>query len=239
MRVSRPDVLTLSFRALSVSETIAVSAVGALSFGILEQLTTGTIAAVTVGGAVLAFTLLLGFARGRAAMLRGETVIPSPADQSTSKAASGRVTGPGATGDLALDRLEFQAAWYETHANQSRVSYQIIKGVQIVAAALVPVVITLSSPGWIAASLGAGVVVLEGFQGNFKFHDNWISYRNAREALMREKYLYLIRAGVYAGAPEPQKLLAEHVEMIAGEEHVSWLQAQELRPKDATRAKST
>jgi uncharacterized protein DUF4231 len=153
-------------------------------------------------------------------------------------APTGRITGPGATGDLTLDRLEWQADWYEKNANRSRLSFQTLKVIQILAAALVPVMATLSYPAWITASLGGSVVLVEGIQGAFKFHDNWIGYRNAHEALIREKYLFLAHADAYAMAPDPHRLLAEHVEAVSGEEHAGWLQAQQQPPRQGTEAKS-
>jgi hypothetical protein len=90
-------------------------------------------------------------------------------------------------------------------------------------AALVPVTITLAEPGWVPAALGALVVVVEGFQGAFKLHDNWLSYRGAHEALVREKYLFLAHADGYASPQKRHRLLAEQVEAISGQENVSWV----------------
>jgi diacylglycerol kinase family enzyme len=89
-------------------------------------------------------------------------------------------------------------------------------------AAGLPVTVAASAPSWIPAAMGALIAVIEGAQQLFKFQENWINYRSSCENLRREQYLYLARAGHYAGATDAVALLAESVERILGQETSHW-----------------
>jgi hypothetical protein len=102
-----------------------------------------------------------------------------------------------------------------------------IKVVQIVSAALIPVLATASLPTWVAGGLGALIVVLESVQQLFQFHSNWTHYRSTSEALKHEKYLYLAGAGAYAKAADPTALLCERVEGRVSQEHATWASEQQ------------
>ncbi len=87
-----------------------------------------------------------------------------------------------------------------------------LKVLQIVIAAAIPIVAGADASAWITGSLGASIVVFEGFQQLFQFQQNWLGYRATAEALKHQKFLYLARAGRYRDAPAPDARLAEHVE---------------------------
>jgi len=138
----------------------------------------------------------------------------------------GRTPAARGTGDVVLDRAEFEIAWYERHATTSRLSYCTIKILQILLAAFVPVAAGLSAPKLVTGSLGGLVVVLEGVQQLFRFHDNWVRYRQTNEDMLREKYLYAASAGDYAATPTPRRLLAERIEALASREAHQWINLQ-------------
>jgi Protein of unknown function (DUF4231) len=143
----------------------------------------------------------------------------------------GRTPPASGTGDVVLDRAEYEIAWYEKHATASRVSYCAIKLLQILLAAFVPVAVGVNAPRLVTGSLGGLVVVLEGVQQLFRFHDNWIRYRQTSEDMLREKYLYAGSAGDYADTPSPRRLLAERIESLASREAHQWVNLQ--KPEDA------
>jgi Protein of unknown function (DUF4231) len=138
----------------------------------------------------------------------------------------GRTSAASSTGDVVLDRAEFEIAWYQKHATTSRLSYCTIKLLQILLAAFVPVAAGLSAPKLVTGSLGGMVVVLEGVQQLFRFHDNWVRYRQTAEDMLREKYLYAASGGDYAGALNPRRLLAERIEALASRESHQWINLQ-------------
>lgn len=66
--------------------------------------------------------------------------------------------------------------------------------------------------------LGACVVVLQGVEQLYHFHDQWLTHRSTFEELKREETLYLAKAGPYQNALDPDALLALRVEDIRGAE---------------------
>jgi hypothetical protein len=131
----------------------------------------------------------------------------------------------------AWDRLESQIRWYGGHARSNKRWYLRIKVVQIVAAAVIPVIAAADLAVWVAGALGALVVVLESVQQLFQFHSNWTSYRSTSEALKHEKFLYVAKAGAYATAKDPAGLLAERIEGRVSQEHAAWASEQQHQQK--------
>jgi hypothetical protein len=141
---------------------------------------------------------------------------------------SGRLAPAESTGDLVLDRAEYQIRWYSSHADRNRIWYTSIKLLQVVAGALVPFGAGIESIPWpVTGSLGGAIVVLEGVQQLFRFHDNWVRYRATTEAMTREKYLYGAHAGGYATAADPRALLAERIEALTAQEASAWATLQQ------------
>lgn len=75
--------------------------------------------------------------------------------------------------DVPLGRLEDQIAWYSRRSASDQRWFRILKGVQLVAAAAVPVAATLDAPGVVTGTLGAAIVVIEGFQQLNQHQQNW------------------------------------------------------------------
>lgn len=123
-------------------------------------------------------------------------------------------------------RLEEQIAWYSRGARRNKRWYLRIKVVQIVSAAVIPVIAATSLPTWVAGALGALIVILESIQQLFQFHSNWTHYRSTSESLKHEKFLYLAQAGAYATAAHPDALLAERIESRVSQEHAAWASEQ-------------
>ena len=80
---------------------------------------------------------------------------------------------------------------------------------------------------WLTGSVGALIAVLEGIQQLNQYQQNWIRYRSTCESLKREKYLYLAKAGPYAGVSDARALLAERIESLGSEEEAKRVSAQE------------
>ena len=140
---------------------------------------------------------------------------------------------------LVLRRVNRQIQWYDRHATTARIWYCGIKVAQIVLAAAVPVAVGLDLPKLITGSLGGLIVVLEGIQQLYRFHDNWVRYRWTNAAMEREKALWAARAGDYADADRPDALLALRIEELTSREATQWvaLQSQtEGRPAPADEA---
>lgn len=124
-----------------------------------------------------------------------------------------------------LCRLNWSIQWHTLAHRQATRWYTGLKGIQILAAAIIPVLTavggnSLLTKGWIAG-LGALVVTVEGIQQLKKYASNALLWGQGKEALKQEYYLY--RAGVnpYSGM-EPNKVLAERIEQIIGREVGKW-----------------
>ena len=131
------------------------------------------------------------------------------------------------TADITIDRLEDQLTWYDTKAAAAQRMYKRLKSAMLIAAALIPVAALCPYGRVVDASLGALVMILEGFQQLGQYQQNWFTYRATAEALKHEKYLYLAPAGAYLYAENPRQLLAEQIESLVSQEHAKWSAAQE------------
>lgn len=127
-------------------------------------------------------------------------------------------------------RLEDQLAWYDRNARAVQPRFKALKVIELIIAALLPVVAGVSAPAQVGL-LGAAVVVLEGVQHLFQYQANWILYRATAQALERERYLYLASAGPYDGS-DRHAMLAERIEGLIPQEHPRWNEGQQ-QPIDA------
>jgi hypothetical protein len=130
--------------------------------------------------------------------------------------------------DVVWDCLESQIAWYDARSARNQRTFKRLKYVEIVAAAAIPFVAGIDgAPLVIPAVLGALVVVVESILHLNQYHENWLTYRSAAEALRGERVLYLARAGYYASAPDPHALLAERIVAMSSRENTKWAAQQE------------
>jgi Protein of unknown function (DUF4231) len=136
-------------------------------------------------------------------------------------------TAGALSADPTFDRLEQQIAWYDRRSRTNQRLFKLVKGVQLIAAAAIPVVATLDAHPAIPAALGALIVVLEGVQQLNQYQQNWSAYRSTCEALKHEKYLFLAHAGPYAGSEDGRPLLADRIEGLISQEHAKWVSARE------------
>ena len=124
-------------------------------------------------------------------------------------------------------RLEDQIAWYDLKSGQNQRRFKVLKGIQLVAAAAIPVAATFGAHAAIAAVLGAVILVVEGFQQLNQYQQNWTLYRSNAEALKHEKFLFIASAGPYAKSENRLALLADRIEGLISQEHAKWVSARE------------
>jgi hypothetical protein len=135
--------------------------------------------------------------------------------------------------DPIVERLEDQIAWYDRDSRSAQRTFKRCKVVEIIAAALIPLLTGLrfSEAVWIAGGLGVVVTAIEGVVHLNQYQQNWITYRSTCEALKHEKYLYLAKAGPYASAADAHPLLAERIESVVSQENAKWASLREPEPK--------
>ena len=88
--------------------------------------------------------------------------------------------------------------WYDREASGNRHAYQTLRLATIALAAAIPVLTTSHAPPLATAIVGATIVITEGVQQLFGFHERYVTFRAAWNALDRERRLYDSRAGRYA-----------------------------------------
>ena len=150
-----------------------------------------------------------------------------------------RDTGDALAGDDPIyARLEDQIAWYDRKSSAAQRTFKRIKVTEILAAAVIPFLAGISLPHdkLIIAGLGVLITILEGFLHLNQYQQIWGSYRSTCEALKHEKYLYLAKAGPYAGSADPRALLAERVESTVSKEDAQWSSLQQQAGKAAVKA---
>jgi hypothetical protein len=123
--------------------------------------------------------------------------------------------------DPTWDRLEDQIDWYDRKSGDNQRHYKRLKLLELAIAASLPVVAGVGSPVWLTGGLASMIVVLEGTQHLYQFQEHWIGYRSTTEALKHERYLYLAKAGPYAGE-DRHRQLAERLEGLISQEHAKW-----------------
>jgi hypothetical protein len=141
------------------------------------------------------------------------------------------------TADPIMERLEDQIAWYDKKSLSNQRTFKRVKVVEIVVAALIPLLSGLKITWivWVIGGLGVVITILEGTLHLNQYQQNWIAYRSTCESLKHEKYVYLGKASPYAAAADPRALLAERVESLVSQEHAKWASSQlpEAKPKPA------
>jgi Protein of unknown function (DUF4231) len=134
------------------------------------------------------------------------------------------------TVDPIMERLEDQIAWYDRKSMWNQRVYKRIKVIEILSAAMIPLIAALPLPDHykaiVTGSLGVLITVLEGLLHLNQYQQNWITYRSTCEALKHEKYVYLGKASPYAGVADARALLAERIESLVSQEHAKWASAQ-------------
>jgi hypothetical protein len=135
--------------------------------------------------------------------------------------------------DPIMERLADQIAWYDRKSLSNQRIYKRIKVVEILAAAIIPLIAALSIPhvAIVTGGLGVLITVLEGLIHLNQYQQSWIAYRSTCEALKHEKYVYLGKAAPYASVAEPYALLAERIESLVSQEHAKWASAQSQESK--------
>jgi hypothetical protein len=133
-----------------------------------------------------------------------------------------------------LRRLHCELTWYHRSALRKKRAYRVVKSVEFILAALVPLGAGLD---WSVATiglLGVVIVVCQGFQQLFQLHAQWLAHRATYEALRREESLYFAKAGPYKGSEDPEALLAERVEKLRAIETNQWVETEMAEKQNET-----
>ena len=123
--------------------------------------------------------------------------------------------------DYLNDRLYDQINWYDQKASAYKKYFCWLRALEIVMAALIPV---LYYWPWFKSGipfLAAAITILAGIAGLMKFHENWVLYRITCESLKYEKFLYLTNTDPY-NTDGKLAILVKRVESILSSERILW-----------------
>src|SRR5436309_16084468 len=88
-------------------------------------------------------------------------------------------------------RVDDQINWMEGKSKYNQVQYKRLKVMELISAAAIPLLVSYHDYGKIfqviTGMLGVLIIVLNGIQQLYKYHENWLTYRTTLEALKREK----------------------------------------------------
>jgi len=145
---------------------------------------------------------------------------------------------PGPTESLTSNdpiyaRLEDQIDWYDRKSRSAQHIFKRMKVVEILAAAIIPLLAALPfrQDKYVTAGLGVLITILEGILHLNQYQQLWSTYRSTSEALKHEKFTYLANAGPYAGVADAHALLAERVESLVSQENAQWSSFQQQAGK--------
>lgn len=125
-------------------------------------------------------------------------------------------------------RLEDQIKWYGKKSATNKTYFRWCQVSQLVMATLITLSGTFNGEAysWVGIALpllGAGIAIISGLLGLFKFQENWLEYRTVCESLKHEKFLFLTRSEPYHDK-NPLGLLVNKVETLISKENTNWSQ---------------
>lgn len=133
------------------------------------------------------------------------------------------------TKDYMLNRILPQMAWYSGKSRENRKKYYFWMTCAILLGAMIPAASVFADGSvWIRALiavLGAAVTAVNAYTTLHNFKDLWLTYRNARESLLRTLYCYFNHAGIFsqeAAQEEKDILLVNVCEEIMSNENSGW-----------------
>lgn len=125
--------------------------------------------------------------------------------------------------------ISIRFRWYAAHARRARIAYRTLGTIQLLAALVIAISVAINAPDWLAPALGGVIALAEGIRTLFGFKDTYPTYTRTAQELRNEAWLYAQRAGRYADAEDPVRLLAERVVEISHEETTDWEAAVKAR----------
>jgi glucan phosphoethanolaminetransferase (alkaline phosphatase superfamily) len=132
--------------------------------------------------------------------------------------------------EYVTNRYEKEVKWYDAKSIHNQKIYRTSQWILIIFSSLTPVLIAINFGlteydflKWIAVFTAIIVAVITGLLRAFKYHENWISYRNICETLKKEIHYYNANVGEYGSSNDKESLFVERVESLISRENNLWL----------------
>lgn len=137
-----------------------------------------------------------------------------------------------ANSEYALSIANGSYNWYVTAAIRSRRMYRLSEILVLVLSAAIPAAAAIAPHDAIVpAILGAIVVVLSGLRAVFHWHDNYLRFSRAREAVEAERRLYHTGAKPYDDPAARDQALVVAISKIEQTEMGGWQKIAVQQPK--------
>ncbi len=125
-------------------------------------------------------------------------------------------------------RYQRAMQYYDDRAKTNQKAHRFCSNyVLIVSVAITPIltvnIFAKEKATIIAALLAPTVAIVSGIAANYKFYENWLSYRATWDALQHELHWRDARTYEYKDAPDRNSLFVDRVEQLISKEGSEWL----------------
>lgn len=144
------------------------------------------------------------------------------------------------------ERVEDQIKWYSDKATCYKTWYKILQTIEIVLAAIIPLLtgysVKVSWIPFVIGCIGVLITIIESLSKLNKLHENWIHYRSTSELLKFQKHLFITRSSPYNNCGDTiENLFVKNIEQIISSENGQWksLNVREAPCADVNHSNST
>lgn len=124
-------------------------------------------------------------------------------------------------------RVDNQIRWYDNKSTTQKRLFYLLRLLTLVSSIFIPFTAGLVeySSGFLILTSVLGLVsaISEGISSFTKVHEKWIQYRRIVESLKHEKYMFLMRAGIYDDSEvDLEKTFVSRIESLVSSENINW-----------------
>ena len=131
--------------------------------------------------------------------------------------------------DYIKNRFQKQLDWLSEKSERNQKKYRILRVITLFCAISLPFLTGYATDEYwylkiIIGFFGVVIAFSEGLLSLYKYHDNWITYRNTVNSLEREKVMYDTMSGIYFKCTPDDAFhtFVNNVENILASENSLW-----------------
>ncbi|WP_433147024.1 DUF4231 domain-containing protein [Actinomadura nitritigenes] len=142
--------------------------------------------------------------------------------------------------DYAMRVADQSFDWYQQAAMKARRYYRLSETLLLILSAAIPISAVLQpSSAKTPALLGGLLVVLTGLRSIFHWHDDYLRFSEAREAVEGERRLYLTRSAPYEDEQTRDMLLVQSISKLEQKEMNAWMKIARTKGPDRARKQNS
>ena len=124
-------------------------------------------------------------------------------------------------------RVEDQFNWLDKKSKSNQKYYKNFRFTATFLSILIPFAtgFITADRDWLKIAIGVAgllIAIIEFILATNKYHENWINYRSAAEALKRERNLFETKSGQYQYSETPFNDFVVQIESILSQENSNW-----------------